>query len=105
MLVLAGIALGILSRVDETSGLTLGVSEYATWLLAPFVAGFVTRRAEDGLILLTVANVSYYALMLATEGELQGRVGYWFLVGWICGLGCGALGLCANRFAMRLRQA
>jgi hypothetical protein len=101
VLVLAGILLGVLSRLDETSGLTLLVSEKPTWLLAPFAAGALTRQVDSGLILLTAANVAYYAWMLVTDGALYGPVAYWFLVGWAAGLVCGALGAWARRVSAR----
>lgn len=99
----AGVVLGVLSRLDETSGLTLLMSERPTWLLFPFVAGALTGRVDSGLVLLTVANVAYYAVMLVDAGALLGPVGEWFLVGWAAGLVCGALGVMARRLAASRR--
>lgn len=71
----AGLALGVLSRVEEVAaGFSAGISSNATWLAAAFLAGVAVRSAARaaaaGAAALTAANAAYYAWIAATEPGL-----------------------------------
>jgi hypothetical protein len=97
----AGLLLGILSRVEElTDGFFLA-STHATWVLAPFAAGLLCtdprRGAVQGAVLLTAANVGYYAFSAVAQPEVPleavaGSVPHWFAAGVAAGLVLGTLG-------------
>lgn len=105
LVLLAGLALGVLSRVDETTdGLTLLASENATWLGLAFLAGTPRRGAAA----LTAANASYYAWIAATEpgqdlDAVAGPVWWWVVLGLAAGAVLGALGRAARQGATRHR--
>ena len=92
LLLLAGAALGVLSRIDETSDAIAFVSTHVTWVLAAFLA----RGAVRGAALLTVANVAYYAWIATTEPgtplTVAGSVEHWFVTGVAAGALFGYLG-------------
>lgn len=74
----AGAALGVLSRIEETTdGLSFGVSANATWLGLAFALGVVHRRAAlprataAGALSLTAANLAYYAWIAATQPDIE----------------------------------
>src|SRR3712207_3771046 len=54
--VVTGVVLGVLSRLEETEPFFLAISTHATWVLAPFLAAALTDRLASGVVLLTVAN-------------------------------------------------
>jgi hypothetical protein len=69
-----GVTLGILSRIEETTGgFSVGISSNATWLAAAFLVGALQRgrgvgySAAAGGLTLTIANVAYYGWIAATE--------------------------------------
>ena len=70
---LGAVLLGVLSRVEETSELSLGISTDAAWVALAFVAGAVlrgrtaARAALCGALVLTLANLAYYAWIAAEE--------------------------------------
>lgn len=98
---LAGVLLGVLSRIEETSSVSLGISSDATWVAVAFLAGVwvtagagegaggdegggaarsagargrggaVRRAAACGALALTAANVSYYAWIASTQPSLE----------------------------------
>jgi hypothetical protein len=96
----AGIALGALSRVEETAdGLDLGISTNVTWLALAFACGATAQRWSGvaGALALTVANASYYAYVALTEpgrplDDVAGPVGRWFALGIAGGLVFGPAG-------------
>ena len=102
LLLAAGLALGVLSRVEETAPWSLGISTHATWLAAPFVAGALLRAsagrgAAAGAALLTAANAGYYAWITTTEpgvglASVAGPVEHWLALGVAAGACFGALG-------------
>jgi hypothetical protein len=95
--VIAGIVLGVLSRVEEaTDGFFVGISTHATWVIVPFLAGWAGGRARDGVLVLTVANAAYYAWIAATEGGPLVAVGHWFAAGVAAGAAFGAVGAAAR---------
>ena len=102
MPLLAGLLLGILSRVEElTDGFHLAISTHATWVLAPFAAGVLSGDprggALRGAVLLTAANIGYYGSSAIAQPdvpleEVAGSVPHWFAAGIAAGLVFGALG-------------
>jgi hypothetical protein len=102
VVVLAGIALGVLSRIEEVEPFDLQVSSHPTWLAAAFVAGLIMtsplRGALAGLGLLTVANGAYYVYVLVTEPgvpleSVAGSPVQWFVLGVGAGGPLGAAGV------------
>jgi hypothetical protein len=102
MLLVAGLLLGILSRIEElTDGFYLAISTHATWVLAPFAAGVLSaeprRGALRGAVLLTAANVGYYGWSAVAQPDVPlesvaGSVPHWFAAGIAAGVVFGALG-------------
>ena len=95
-LVVAGVVLGVLSRIEETEPFFLGISTHATWVLAPFAAGALSRRVASGAALLTIANAAYFAWIAATEDGPLVAVTHWFAAGLAAGLVFGAAGVWAR---------
>ena len=101
LLVVAGLVLGVLSRVEELNGAPAVISTHAGWALAPFVAGALGSSARSGavrgVVLLTAANAGYYAWSAAAEPgvaleSVAGSVPHWFAAGVGAGAVFGALG-------------
>jgi hypothetical protein len=73
MTVFAGALLGVLSRIEETSGWPVALSTNATWLATAFAAGALHRRCAAaratlaGSATLTAANLAYYATVALAE--------------------------------------
>jgi Family of unknown function (DUF6518) len=97
----AGALLGVLSRVEErVSGVSVGLSSDTMWLAAAFLAGASARStpsgAPRGALILTVANLSYYGLIRATEPlyllAVAGHPLRWFCLGVGGGAVAGAAG-------------
>lgn len=110
-LVLAGLLLGILSRVEETTdGLAAVVSTHATWVLVPFAAGALAGRigsgARAGVVVLTAANAGYYAWMrTVAPADTVGPVAHWILAGIGAGAAAGAVGGAARGTSRLARLA
>jgi hypothetical protein len=91
MWLLAGVALGVLSRVEEvTDGLFLCISTYTTWCATAYLVGSPGRA----VLALTTANAGYYAYVAATEPGVPlwmvaGPPVKWYLLGVAAGLGFG----------------
>jgi len=103
--VVAGAVLGVLSRVEETTPVSVGISANATWLGVAFVVGVAHRRvsparaAGTGALALTAANVAFYASIAAFEpgvalSSVAGSPAVWLALG----LGGGALFAAAGRW-------
>ena len=113
--VLAGLALGVLSRVEELeAGFFVGISTHATWALAPYLAGVLAssapRGALRGAVLLTCANAGYYAWSAAARpgvplDSVAGSVPHWFAAGLGAGAVFGALGAVTRHGTAPLRIA
>lgn len=91
--ILAGLLLGILSRVEETTGFSAGVSSDSAWCAAAFLAAAPVR----GAALLTAANAGYYAWIAGTQPDLPldaaaGPVETWLVLGVVTGVVFGLLG-------------
>lgn len=88
MWIVAGVLLGVLSRVDETvDGFFLPVSTDGTWCAVAFLAG----RPLRAVLTMTVANAAYYAYVALTQPELPlaavaGSPLRWFALGIAAGL-------------------
>ena len=74
----AGALLGVLSRIEETTGgISLSISSNSTWLAVAFVAGMTHRRAAApagacaGALALTAANLAYYAWIAVLEPGME----------------------------------
>jgi hypothetical protein len=109
---LAGLLLGVLSRVDETEALVLPVSDDATWIAAAFAAGALRPRAAvaAGVGTLTAANLAYYAWIAATEPgvplqSVAGSPWHWLALGALTGAVFGPAGALATRGTAPLRAA
>jgi hypothetical protein len=69
----AGAVLGVLSRIEETTGFSAGISANATWLGLAFAVGVLARgvpawrAACAGALALTAANGAYYAWIAVFE--------------------------------------
>ena len=96
-----GALLGILSRVEErTSGVSAGISSSAMWIAAAFAAGATAPNARGGAargaLTLSVANLGYYGLILATESTdpaaVAGAPSLWLILGLTGGAIFGAAG-------------
>lgn len=75
---LAGMLLGVLSRIEERApGFSLGISSDAAWLTTAFLAGVLSQGstlltgAARGAASLTAANSAYYALIASTEPGIR----------------------------------
>src|SRR5687767_8493500 len=83
-MVIAGVLLGVVSRVEEVEPFALGISTDSTWLAAAFAAGAL-RGTVAGAVAMTAANVAYYVYIDATEAAgvdyLSTTVGRWLLLG------------------------
>lgn len=111
-LLLGGLLLGVLSRVDETASLSLPLSDNATWIAAAFLAGALrpARPVVAGAAVLTCANLAYYAWIATTEPgtSLAGVAGspwHWLALGVVTGTVFGAAGALARRARPPLRTA
>lgn len=88
MWLLAGIALGVLSRIEEvTDGFFLCISTYTTWCATAYLAGTPLRA----VLALTTANASYYAYVALTQpgvplAAVAGPVEKWLVLGVAAGL-------------------
>lgn len=107
---MAGVVLGVASRVEEVAGFDAGVSTNLTWLATAFVAGALGRGAAGGAVALTAANAGYYAHVLATEpgrplASVAGPVERWFALGVAAGVVFGAAGALLRRRSAALRAA
>ena len=95
MIVLAAVLLGVVSRVEERSGVSV-LSTDSAWVLAAFAVGVMARSAVAGavrgVVFLTVANAAYYVWILLTEGSVVGHPAHWFVYGVGAGLVFGAAG-------------
>jgi hypothetical protein len=105
IVVLVGLVLGALSRLEETEPFFLGISTHATWLLAPFAAGLLSTRARRGAlrgaVLTSAANAGYYAWIAVAQpgvplAAVAGPVEHWALVGVAAGVVAGAAGAVAR---------
>lgn len=103
-LLLAGALLGVLSRVDETAAIALPVSDNATWILAAVLAGLLVSRRPSaaGAVVLTAANLAYYAWIAVTGpglplGDVAGSPWHWLVLGVLTGTVFGAAGGLARR--------
>ena len=96
--------LGVLSRMEETSGLPACISTNAAWVALAFAVGSrargaaALRAAGAGALALTAANAAYYASIAAAEPgvELAAVAGPplgWFALGVSGGAVFGAAGL------------
>jgi hypothetical protein len=66
--IVAGLCLGVLSRVEETtSGFSAGISSNGMWAIAAVAAGAAGRRVHPAIVVLTAANLGFYAWIAATE--------------------------------------
>lgn len=97
--VLAGVALGVLSRIDETTASPLPVSDNATWVLAALLAGALAsaRPVRAAVVVVTAANLAYYAWIAMTEpgvplGSVAGSPLHWVALGMATGVVFGAAG-------------
>lgn len=112
-LLLAGTALGVVSRIDERSDAFAGVSTHAVWLVAAFAAGGIAARspwggATAGGTALTAANLAYYAWIATTEpgtelASVAGPPAQWLALGIASGAPLGLAGTLARRGAPLLR--
>jgi len=102
--VVAGAVLGVLSRVEETTPLSAGISANATWLALAFAIGVLHRgvgpwrAAGAGALALTLANLAYYAWIGCTEpgvalAGVPGSPALWLALG----VGGGAIYASAGR--------
>lgn len=93
----AGAALGALSRIEETTAGWGLVSSSTTWLACAFAAGLFAPRTLDaaggGAVTLTFANLGY----CGWAGTFTGRSGRWFELGVVSGIIFGLLGFAARR--------
>ncbi len=98
----AGLVLGVLSRIEETTGgFSAGISSDGAWLVAAALAGALAaslrRGAVAGALALTAANVGYYLWIAATDpgtplAAVAGPPGRWFALGVAGGAVFGAAG-------------
>ena len=105
MAVVAGAVLGVLSRVEETTRFSAGISANATWLGVAFAVGVLQRGAAPawraagaGALALTVANGAYYAWIACWEpgvalAGVAGPPAVWLALG----VGGGAVFAAAGR--------
>lgn len=101
-LLLAGLALGAVSRFEEvTDGVSAGVSSNGTWLAAAFacgaLAGSTGPGAAAGAAVLSAANAGYYAYVIALQpglalASVAGPPERWFVLGVAGGAVFGAAG-------------
>ncbi len=89
----AGVLLGVLSRVEERTGFSAGVSSDSAWCAAAFLAASPVR----GIALLTAANAGYYACIALTQPALPlasaaGPVEAWLVLGVVTGAVFGTAG-------------
>ena len=74
--VVAGAVLGGLSRIEETTGFSAGISANATWLGVAFAVGGLQhgapawRTVGAGALALTAANGAYYAWIAVFEPDV-----------------------------------
>ncbi len=111
----AGLVLGVVSRVEETvDGFDLGISSNLGWLATAFavgaLAGAFARGGLAGAAALTAANCGYYAYVLVTEpgrplDDVAGPVERWFALGVTGGFVFGAAGALLRARAVPLRLA
>ena len=87
--VLSSAALGVLSRVEEvTPGFSAGISSNGAWCAAAVGLGLLGgAAARRGVVGLTIANASYYAV-----AGLTPRAPMWFVLGVGAGVVFGWLG-------------
>lgn len=98
----AGLLLGVLSRLDETTPTAVPLSDNATWVGAAVLAGLLlpAAGARAGVLVLTAANGAYYAWIAATEpGTPLGAPLHWLLLGVLTGVVFGTAGAVARRAA------
>lgn len=89
----AGFVLGVLSRVEERTGFSAGVSSDSAWCAAAFLAASPLR----GITALTAANAGYYAWIALTQPDLPfaaaaGPVETWLVLGVVTGAVFGTAG-------------
>ena len=108
-----GALLGILSRVEErTSGVSAGISSSAMWIAAAFAAGATAPDARGGAargaLTLSVANLGYYGLILATESTdpaaVAGAPSLWLILGLTGGAVFGAARVFCQMYANQQRS-
>ena len=102
--VVAGSVLGVLSRLEETTSFSVGISANATWLGVAFAVGVLHRgapawrAAAAGALALTAANGAYYVWIACVEpgvvlASVAGPPAVWLALG----VGGGAVFAAAGR--------
>jgi hypothetical protein len=88
-----GIVLGVISRVEETTGFSAGISSDSAWCATAFLVASPLR----GIAALSAANAGYYAWIALTQPALPleaaaGPVHVWLGLGVLTGAVFGAAG-------------
>lgn len=107
---MAGVVLGVVSRVDEVTVDSDVISSNLTWLATAFAVGALGPGAAAGVVALTAANAGYYAYVLASEpgrplASVAGPVERWFALGIAAGVVFGAAGALLRSRSVALRAA
>jgi hypothetical protein len=101
LVVLCGIALGVLSRVEETAGFPSLISTDSAWVGTAFAIGALSGSVRDGsrrgAIGMSSANAGYYAWVALTQPNLPlaavaGPVERWIALGLLTGVVFGVAG-------------